>query len=960
MKSILFSFIFSLIAAYSFAQGVTVSGKVTDKKTSQPVSFAQILLVSLPDSAVTPTQADLEGNFSFPVVANGRYAVKVLFVGYKPLRRIIQVNGQPVNLGTVTVEEAVESLKQVEVVGKAATAIQKGDTSEFNSKAFKTNPDASAEDLVQKIPGVTMQNGKVQAQGEEVKRVLVDGKEFFGDDPTAALRNLPAEVISKIQVFDQLSDQSRLTGFNDGNTTKTINIITKPDMRNGKFGKVYAGGGTDDRYQAGGSMNFMNGDQRITVIGQTNNVNQQNFASEDLVGVSSGGGGGRGGRGGGRGPGGPGGFGGGGASDFQVAQSNGIARTHAFGLNYANQWGKNLKVSGSYFFNASNNLSNQFLIRNFTTTRDSGQVYSERNLANADNINHRVNARIEWEIDSANSLIFTPRLSLQQNQGTSNFLGRTFILSQEANSNLTNLNTDLTGINFSGNLRYQHKFAKRGRTISLGLSSAQNGTDGERFLISDKLAFRNGVVVNSNRTDQYSELNNSNPTYGGQVDYTEPISRNSSLSLNYEASLRLSEADQKTFDYSEDEKGYTTPNTGLSNVFSSNYLTQEAGAGYRYNAKDIQFNTRVNYQYATLKSEQELPFQTKIDRPFSSVLPMAMLRYNLTKDKNIRLFYRTSTNAPSVTQLQNVVDNSNPSLLRIGNPDLVQDYRHMLFMRYSSAKPEKSTNFFGLLSAEFARNYIANNTITDRQAIADIVARAGGGVNLQGGEQLTRPVNVDGYYRLRSFATYGMPISFIKSNLNLNASAIFTHAPGLIDTLENFANTQSYGFGAVLSSNISENLDFTISGSPTYNVVHNTLQPNADNNYFNLNSGLRLNWIIWKGLFLQSEINHQYYSGLSAGIEQNYLLWNAAVGKKLFKNNRGEIKLTAFDLLKQNNSIQRNVTETYIEDIETNVLQQYFMLVFTYNIRSFGSGSKTPAPADSPEGTPTRQRRGTN
>lgn len=936
MKTVFFAFLFNLISLYAFAQGVPVSGTVTDAKTRQPVSFAQVLLVKLPDSTVVPAQADLQGAFTFPEVANGRYAVKVLFVGYKPSRRVIQVSGQPLNLGTLAAEEDVTSLKQVEVVGQAAAAVQKGDTAEYNSKAYKTNPDASAEDLVQKMPGVQMQNGKIQAQGEDVKQVLVDGKPFFGDDPAAALKNLPAEVISKIQVFDQLSEQSKLTGFNDGNTTKTINIITKPDMRNGKFGKVYAGTGTDGRYVAGGSMNFMNGDQRITVIGQTNNINQQNFASEDLVGVSSGGGrGGRGGGGGrgGMGPGGP----GGGASDFQVPASNGIAKTHAFGLNYANQWGMNLKLSGSYFFNATDNVANQTIYQEYFSGEDSSRVFLKRNQDNALNMNHRFNARLEWDLDSANSILFRPRLSLQQNEGTTNRLTEGFFRNQRF-SNTQSLNSsDMLGYNFAGDLRYQHKFAKRGRTISLSLNGNQNARNGERFVNTDNTTYLDGTA-SSTVIDQFSDLNSSGPTYGAEVDYTEPLSKNSSLSLEYDATMRRSEADQQTFDYSEEEKRYSVRNEGLSNVFSSDYFTQEAGAGYRYNTKDITFMSRLNYQYATLKSEQEFPFRKSLDRNFSSLLPMAMFRYNLTKDKNIRVFYRTATNAPSVNQLQNVIDNADLPILSTGNPNLVQDYRQTLVMRYSSANPAKSTNFFGLISGEFARDYIAGSTITNRALIADIVAESGGGVNPEEVVQLTRPENVDGYYRFRSFATYGVPLRFIKSNLNLNGSAMFTRAPSLIDGVKNFANTQSYGAGAVLSSNISENLDFTLSGNPTYNLVKNTINTRADNNYFNLNSGLRLNWIIWKGLFVQTDITHQYYSGLAAGIEQNYFLWNAAVGKKLFKKNQGEIKLTAFDLLKQNNSIQRNVEGNYIEDIETDVLQQYFMLVFTYNIRSFGPG----------------------
>lgn len=956
MKSLLFVFLFCFATLSAWAQ-VPVNGIVTDAKTQQPVSFAQVLLVKLPDSTVTPAQAGLDGAFTFPEVANGRYALKVLFVGYKPSRRIITVTGQPVTVGSFMVEADVTSLKQVEIVGKAATAIQKGDTSEFNTKAFKTNPDASAEDLVQKVPGVTMQNGKVQAQGEDVKKVLVDGKEFFGDDAAATLRNLPAEVIDKIQIFDQQSEQSRFSGFNDGNTSKTINIVTKPNMRNGKFGKVYAGAGTDNRYQAGGNINFMNGNQRLTFIGQTNNINQQNFAASDLLGVSSGGGqGGRGGRGGmgGRPGGGPGGNwngGGGGASDFQVNTRNGISKTHAFGVNYADKWGKKMDVTGSYFFNATDNVANQQIFRDYVSRSDSGQVYTENSRAQAMNINHRFNFRMEWAIDSMNSIRFTPRLTIQQNDGTSDLLGRSFRLGVFQSSNQTNLNTDLLGLNYAGELLYRHKFAKRGRTFSANFTSEFSDMVGERFLLSEGRA----LVADTLQTsflNQFSDLNTAGPTLGANLTYTEPLSAKSSLSVDYNASLRRSNADQATYDYSEAEKAYTRFNPGLSNVFSSDYLTQQAGLGYRYNpTKELQVMVRGMYQYANLQSELELPLKDKIDRSFNNFLPFAMLRYDLSKDKNIRLFYRTSTNAPSVNQLQNVIDNSNPQLLTIGNPALRQDYRHSGVFRYSSANPAKSTNFFGMVSAEVAQNYIASSTffITKPTVLP-------GGVELKPGQQLSRPDNFDGYYNVRSFLNYGMPVSGLKSNLNLNASATFSHVPSRIDSVVNFANTQSYSAGVVLSSNISEKLDFTLATNPTYNLVENTAQSRSNSNYYSQNSSLRLNWIFWKSVFFQTDLMHQFYNGLSGGIDQNYLLWNAAVGTKLFKNKMGEIKLTAFDLLNQNNSIQRNITGAYIEDVETNVLQQYFMLVFTYNIRAFGSGNKNAMPTDVPEGVPGRQR----
>ncbi len=252
------------------------------------------------------------------------------------------------------------------------------------------------------MPGVTVdKNGTVTAQGETVKKVTVDGRDFFGDDATATLRNLPAEVIDKIQVFDKLSDQAQLTGFDDGNTTKSINIVTKKDMRSGNFGRLFAGYGTDDRYSAGGNVSFFNNARRISLIGLTNNVNQQNFSSQDLLGVTStgnrGGGGQRGGGGGGN-------FRGG-SNNFTVGQQNGIAKTNAFGINYSDAWGKKVDVTGSYFFNNSNTSNNQSVSQQNIITKDSSTYYDENTLSDNKNYNHRVNFRLTYRIDSSNTII---------------------------------------------------------------------------------------------------------------------------------------------------------------------------------------------------------------------------------------------------------------------------------------------------------------------------------------------------------------------------------------------------------------------------------------------------------------------------------------------------------------------------------------------------------------------------
>jgi hypothetical protein len=343
---------------------------------------------------------------------------------------------------------------------------------------------------------------------------------------------------------------------------------------------------------------------------------------------------------------------------------------------------------------------------------------------------------------------------------------------------------------------------------------------------------------------------------------------------------------------------------------------------------------RVAYQQSRLENEALFPQELQLIKNFTNIVPFAMLQYNFSRQKNLRIFYRTNTNTPSVDQLQNVLDVSSAPRFRIGNPELDQNFQHNLTMRYSSANVAKSTNFFMMLSGNITQNAIVNHTILANQ---DSTL----GFNnflLRRGEQMTRPENLKGQYSIRSFMTYGVPLKFIKSNLNLNASADLNHLPGLINYEENFSDSRNVGLGITLSSNISEKLDFTLSSSSNKNYTENSLLKQRTT-YFNQSSRARVNYIFWKDVVFQTEWNQIIFTGLAGGFNQNYNLWNVSLGKKLFKNKAGDVRVSVFDLLKQNNSVQRNITATYLEDVETLVLQRYFMLSFTYNIRKFGSNN---------------------
>jgi hypothetical protein len=945
MKSILFfCFLFLAPLGALLAQGVTVRGTVVDAKTGEAQVGARVSLLNLADSTRRGGMTDTLGRFALSGVQTGSYTLSVSYLGSSGLERSITVDTADLDLGVVRITDDPTLLREILVQEEQLRVQQLGDTTQYNADAYKTQQNASAEDLVTKMPGITVENGVVKAQGEDVRKVTVDGQEFFGEDATASLRNLPAEIIDKVQVFDQLSDQAQFTGFDDGQTQKTINIVTKTGRANGQFGKVYAGYGTDDRYIAGGSVNFFDGKRRVSLIGLANNVNQQNFSSEDLLGVlgsggreggqrgGQGGGGDRGNRGerGGRDGGRQG--GGGQAGDYLTGQQNGINAASSLGINYSDQWGDRFKINGSYFFNKADNTTRSVLERTYFLSEETGTLYDETQDGGNLNFNHRLNLRLEYEIDSSNSLSFRPRISFQDNTASSRFFGQSTVDNGEAVSRTSN---DFTSGNFgytlSGNLLYRHKFVRPGRTISLNLGGGANDRNGDTRLQSESV-YLNGIDTTS-VLDQFSENASDGYNLSANLAYTEPLGRNGSLQVSYNPSFNHNRADQLTNAFDEATGDFTRFDPLQSSRFANDVTTHRGGLSYRLRSEKSNFSVGLNYQNVFMTSVQTFPTDLSVGRSYNNLLPTVSYNYRPSKSRSLRLDYRTSTNVPSVRQLQNVLNNDNPLLLSIGNPDLLQPYTHSLGGRLNLNNPDRATSFMAFLNGRYTDNYIANSTTI---AASDTVLF--GTITLLPGAQLTRPVNLPGYWTLRSFFTYGLPVKAVKSNLNLNAGYNFSRSPSLINGQTNRASAHGITGGLVWSSNISEKLDFSVSYNAGYNVVENTLRAELDNTYFSHLAGLRVDWQFWKGLFVNTALTQNLYDGLQSGIDQDFTLWNAAIGYRFLKNDGLEIKLSAFDLLGQNNSVFRSVTDTYIEDLETEVLSRYFMLTATYNLRNFRVG----------------------
>lgn len=929
--------VFALLLA-GVANGQKIKGKLLDLVDNKPLSGATLELRLVKDTSNRfGALADSSGQFSFANLPLDTFTLQISFIGYENYRQFVALNDSipEVDLGTLYIPKSSKELGGVTVTSRTPPAQQKGDTTQYYASQFKVNPDATVEDLVKKMPGITVEkDGTVTAQGETVRKVTIDGREFFGDDASVALRNLPSDVVDKIQVFDKLSDQAQLTGVDDGNSQRAINIVTKSAIKNGQFGRIYAGYGTDQRYAAGGNVSFFKEDRRISLVGNFNNINQQNFAAQDLLGVTSSGnnrgGGNRGGGprgGGGGGPrGGGGGFGG--NENFSVGQQNGISKTNAFGVNFSDKWGKKLDVQGSYFFNNSTN-NNESQLRSQTIFGNKTQYINQNSLSESRNNNHRFNMRLEYRIDTSSMLIINPSLNFQDNLSVSSSRSQTLNDADTANTSVNDTRSDRNGYNLRNSILYRKALTKRGRSFSINLTTTFNKNDGESFVTSKYRFFDPMGVPSDSLQDQYTINPTSGYTLSSNLVYTEPIGQKGQLQFNYSPSYSKNKANQQTF--TEDISGnkYSELDTSLSNRFDNTTTAQNGGITYRYTPnRDDQFSVGVNVQHSTLESERIFPTVTQVSQSFTTLLPNLQWRKKLSAKSNLRFFYRANTNFPGVTQLQDVVNQSNPLRVSSGNPELKQSYTHFVSGRYTFTNTQKGQSFFANVFMQLAQDYISNATYSP---IADSTIQQG--IILKANTQFVKPVNLDGYKSIRSFFTYGMPVKFIKSNINLNTGFNYSRLPGLVNNLQTITHNYIYNAGIVIASNINEYIDFNVSYNINFNNAKSSVQA-ATSKFTNQSGGVQLNLLSKSGWFMLNDLSHQRYTG--DGFNESYTLWNAGIGKKFLKNRSGELKLTVFDLLKQNQSIYRTVSENYIEDSQSKVLQQYFMLTFTYSLKNFG------------------------
>lgn len=904
-------------SAAAGAMGQTiVSGKITDKSTSDPLPGATVSIT--PNGGKTRLGvSDMDGKYRIDNLAAGQYRIKVSYMGYKTYEKSVSLGSSDNKVMNISLTEDATMLENLSVEGRATRAQQAGDTLSYNASAFKVLDGSTAEELLAKMPGIVVEGGEVQAQGESVSKVMVDGKEFFDGDVNLALKNLPADIIASIEVFDKKSDQAEFTGFDDGEEIKTINIVTKSGYKEGVFGKVYGGYGTDNRYNAGGNINIFDESQRLSILGMSNNVNQQNFSQEDLSGVMSAQSSKRGGRrGGGR---------RGSTDNFMVGSLGGVTKTNGIGLNYVNEWNDKLKLTSSYFFNQSSNDYQEKLQREYFESALPGMSYMQDSESDMTNWNHRVNMNLEYKIDADNTLQLRPKFSYQSSNTLSSYLGENLLYGEQQSSIGSSSESDVKSYSAGLNATYRHRFNKQGRTLSLSVNGQITDKRSDTYTDYKESKTEEGTTT-ATEYSQRKDNDEKQTSLRTNLMYTEPIVDNVQLSANYKFSYSNSDADKKTFE----SDGMTDLGEQLidqmSSVYQTDYLTHAAGLGLRWNLDRWRFTLGADFQWASLDGEQSYPVADNISHNYFSVLPSAMIRYSLNRNNSFMLRYRSSSTSPTLQQLQSVVDNTNPLFLSTGNPLLDQQINHTLNLRYTLTTMSGQT-FIAMLGATLRNGYVADSTFV---ATEDITLP--GGIEMDKGAQLTRPVNLDGYYSLQAMLTYGFPLDLIRSNVNLSLAGNYASVPTIFNGVKSNTRELTFVPKVVIGSNISDKLDFTLSYSASINKALSSVADLNTSNYVTHIAQARVGWTFWAGLTLRSTLTYTGYSGLSADTE-DYFLWNASLGKKFLKNNAAEIRLDVYDILGQSQSFRQSVGSNYYDYLTANVLQPYAMVSFVYTIR---------------------------
>ncbi|MFI3330504.1 MAG: outer membrane beta-barrel protein [Rikenellaceae bacterium] len=915
MKKLLLFTLFLLINLQLFGQTFSPYGYIFSDTDKQPLQGVTVFVGEGKHNTVT----DEKGYFMLETIPSSIKEIKCILIGHQDL--IINVTDAEIipNQGKHFMFETQTEIAEVVITAQAPMAIQHGDTTQFNAAAFKTNPDADADDLLAKMPGVVIQDGKVEAQGEEIKKIYVDGRLFFGTDPMEALKSIPADAIESIQLFDDLSDEEKETGISDSEPTKAINIVTKSKRDKNTILKLEALAGFDTqdpydfRYLGGGNVSFFGKENRLTITGIANNVNTNSFGAnsdptEEKIDKNG----------------------------NVMGQTQGVKEIQGVGVNFSREVKDKYKLSTSYFFNNVENTVEKTSVKDYFAVEDSyDERYVTTNSMNVSNsMMHKFNLKFEWKVLDNVTLTVSPEVKYQSYDYTTlSDVG----IKQDADSVSYTENKyvhESSSLYLGGSALLAYRFEKKGRGLSLSASYNVNQSEFQRvqqqtsrktFSSTTQLwTEKTGSDLTNKLIAQESETSNLKL----KLSYAEPIIENHKVMISALANQTVADTYKSNDDWSDVDEDYTDANSDQYSVFNKIYNSYGASASYLYKTKGISLSTGVNVLSVDQQYIQEQPYDAETPMVTMDYQPFLTLRYRIPKKFYFRIYYKGYAVLPDASQMQNVVNDSNTAYLRIGNPDLETGYRHTLYFYMNRSNTEKSTNFNMSLYANTASNYITTSTeeMSEGDKITDTYTALEDGL-------VAKNINMDGYFFGKSTFNFSFTAKPLKSNVNFSLTYAYVRTPSVYYDV-NYSNIHTTGFRVGLASNISENIDFNVYSSTAYSSTINTVLSNSS--YFNQTLYLSSNFIVWRYYTINSEVTWRYYQN-----QGNYTVWNLGIGRKFFKQRNGEVRIVAYDLLNQNQNIQRYIRTSCVEAVNSNALGRYVVLRLSYR---FNTMSMTPQP----------------
>lgn len=899
---------FCLVIPYGLiAQKFLIRGQLADTLDG-PLPSATVMLLNPADSAlVNFGVSDSRGQFIIRNVPAGAYLFKATFIGFRP--STLKINtpdpGNELDLGRIRMEPVSSELEAIEIEAERPPVTVKKDTIEFNAGSFKTRENAMVEDLLKKLPGVEVDNdGNISAQGEQVRRVTVDGKSFFGSDPKLATRNLPANAINKVQVFDKKSDQAMFSGIDDGQREKTINLELKEEKRNGMFGNLMAGGGTEERFQTRASLNKFSKQKQLSVLGMGNNVNEQGFSMEEYMNFT----------------GGSQQMMGGGAVRMQFNagnqngvpmnfgnRANGIMTNYAGGINSNNQLNARTELNGSYFYNYLDHAKDQNTWRenylpagSFTFNQNSRQQNS--------NQNHRFNSVVDHKLDSANSIKVTTNLTWNQTgSDVSATSQNTLPDGTLQNESETLSRSEGQTLRLNSDFLYRHRFGKKGRTFSANLQFAVNEVERSGELDATNTFYdRNGT--REEKLKQSNEQQNDFLSIGTTFNYTEPLGNRKYLETSYSYRNNRNEVSRDVFN---ENNGEPVWDPLLSNDFLSNYTYHRGGLSFRITRSNLNVVAGTAVQYTELKGDLRIR-DIQLARTFQNLLPSARFSYDFSSTRHLRFDYETSVQEPDIQQLQPIIDNTDPLNLYQGNPSLKPSYSQNWRWHYTAFNPASFVSFFAFANVEYT-----TQAITNAQSVDENLVRT------------TTPVNVSDNLTIRTDATFSFPIQKLNSRFSISADFRDAKTIAILNDQENDIRQQTAGGSVRYSYRYKEILDVSLSADVSHQAAkYDFEQP--DQTFLNKTYTAEANLSFLKAYQFSGNFDFLQYRSSTTNEPQNIPLLTLSVSRFVLKNKAGEVKFSLNNVLDQALGVSQTSSINYFERQTTNSLGRFFMVSFTY------------------------------